>query len=146
MKINLDTLITDSATACHEFSIQTYVIEQDVEKILKAIVEVTSLRYGRYDNVSFQSTEGVQRFRSLSGAHMGESAEVVELPVVELTFSIPYDETILKNVIDQIFEANAAEEPVIYIKEIWSTRAIDYSDKTNPNRFWNRTEPKNGKN
>ncbi len=55
-----------------------------------------------------------------------------------LTFQ--YDEGVLKSVVDRIFEIHIAEEPVIYIDEGWSTRATSYSDKANPNRFWNRPE------
>jgi hypothetical protein len=84
----------------------------------------------------------VQKFRPVSGSHLGDSSRVFDFPVVELTFSIPYDEALLKDAIDRIFEIHIAEEPVIYIDEAWSTRSKSYSGKSNPNRFWNRAQYK----
>lgn len=130
---------SESATLCHEFVIRTYVPEEDVDKTLKAITEVVPLRYGSYENVAFHSAVGTQNFRPVSGSHLGDSSKVFDFPVVELIFSIPYDENILEPVVEKIFEVHIAEEPVIYINESWSTRAKSYSDKLNPNRFWNRT-------
>jgi hypothetical protein len=139
MASDLRTFSSNSATAVQEFVIRTYVPEEDVSKTLQAITEVVPLRYGSYANVAFQSSPGIQKFRPVSGSHLGESFRVFDFPVVELVFSIPYDEAILKKVVDRIFEVHIAEEPVIYINESWSTRAKTYSDKSNPNRFWNRS-------
>ena len=138
MELDLGTFSSESAMVCREFVIRTYVPEEDVQKTLQAVTEIVPLRYGSYDNVAFQSPPGIQKFRPLSGSHIGDSLEVLDFPVVELIFSIPYDLNILKSVVDRIFEVHVAEEPVIYIDESWSTRARIYSDKTNPNRFWNR--------
>ena len=138
MELDLGTFSSESAMVCREFVIRTYVPEEDVQKTLQAVTEIVPLRYGSYDNVAFQSPPGIQKFRPLSGSHIGDSLEVLDFPVVELIFSLPYDLNILKSVVDRIFEVHVAEEPVIYIDESWSTRARSYSDKTNPNRFWNR--------
>ena len=140
MVSDLNTFSSDSATAVREFVIRTYVPEEDVPKTLQAVTEVVPLRYGSYENVAFQSPPGVQKFRPVSGSHLGESSRVLDFPVVELIFSVPYDEVILKKVVDRIFEVHIAEEPVIHINESWSTRAKSYSDKSNPNRFWNRSD------
>jgi len=138
MDLDLSSFKTQSATVCRELKIQTYLPEEDVAKTLKAITEIVSLQVGSYENVAFHSQPGVQKFRPIKGSHLGDSSEVFGFSVVELTFSIPHDEEVLKKVIDRIFEVHIAEEPVIYIEEIWSTRAVSYSEKSNPNRFWNR--------
>ncbi len=140
MAPDLSTFSSNSATAVQEFIIRTYLPEEDVEKTLQAVTEVVPLRVGSYENVAFQSPSGIQKFRPVSGSHIGESAQVLDFPVVELIFSIPYDEATLKKVVDRIFDVHIAEEPVIYIDESWSTRAKRYSDKSNPNRFWNRSK------
>ncbi len=140
MELDLKTFSSKSATICREFVIRTYVPEDDVAKTLRAVTEVVPLRYGSYENVAFQSFPGTQKFRPVSGSHLGDSSRVFDFPVVEVVFSIPHDEEVLKSVIDRIFEVHIAEEPVIYIDEGWSTRATSYSDKANPNRFWNRPE------
>ena len=139
MELDLKTFSSKSATVCREFVVRTYVPEEDVLKTLRAVTEVVPLRYGSYENVAFQSPPGIQKFRPVSGSHLGDSSRVLDFPVVELIFSIPYDEGVLKSVVDRIFEVHIAEEPVIYIDEGWSTRAKSYSDKGNPNRFWNRS-------
>ena len=128
------------ATVCHEFKVQVYLPEEDVTKTLAVITEVASLRVGSYENVAFYSQPGIQTFRPIDGAHLGKSNHVFDFPVVELVFSIPHDAELLKMVVDSIFEVHIAEEPVIYIEEIWSTRAKSYSEKLNPNRFWNRDD------
>ena len=138
MDLDLSSFKTQSATVCRELKIQTYLPEEDVAKTLKAITEIVSLQVGSYENVAFHSQPGVQKFRPIKGSHLGDSSQVLDFSVVELIFSIPHDEEVLKKVIDRIFEVHIAEEPVIYIEEIWSTRAVSYSEKSNPNRFWNR--------
>lgn len=126
------------AGICREYKIQTYLPVEDVSKTLKAVTQIVPLQIGSYENVSFHSQPGVQKFRPVKGSHLGDSSQVFDFSVVELTFSIPHDEDVLKKVIDVIFEIHIAEEPVIYIEEIWSTRAKSYSEKSNPSRFWNR--------
>ncbi len=138
MASDLRTFSSKSATVSREFVIRTYLPEEDVAKTLRAVTEVVPLRYGSYENVAFQSSPGIQRFRPVSGSHLGELSQVIEDPVVELIFSIPAEEALLERVIDCIREVHSAEEPVIYIDEGWSTRAKSCSDKSNPNRFWNR--------
>jgi hypothetical protein len=140
MTLDLNSFTSQSATTCHEFVIRTYVPVEDVDKTLQAIAEVTPLRYGSYENVAFQSAAGTQKFRPLSGSHLGSASKVFDFPVVELVFAIPHDEELLKATVDKIFAVHIAEEPVIYINESWSTRARDYSDIANPNRFWNRPD------
>jgi hypothetical protein len=138
MDSDLSSFRTQSATVCREFKIQTYLPEEDVAKTLKAITEIVPLQVGSYENVAFHSQPGIQKFRPIKGSHLGDSSQVFDFSVVELTFSIPHDDEVFKKVIDRIFEVHIAEEPVIYIEEIWSTRAVSYAEKSNPNRFWNR--------
>lgn len=143
MSIDLEKLSSQSATFCRDFIIRTYLPEEDVVKTLDAITEVVPLKIGSYENVAFQSQSGTQKFRPVSGSHLGDTRQVFDFPVVELTFSIPHDGDSLQKVIDKIFSVHIAEEPVIFIDEGWSTRAKSYSEKSNPNRFWNREEFKN---
>ena len=140
MAIDLEKFSSQSATIFREFIIRTYVPEEDVVKTLDAVTEIVPLRIGSYENVAFHSQVGVQKFRPVSGSYLGDSPQVFDFPVVELTFSIPYDSESLKDVIDRIYEVHIAEEPVIYIDEAWSARAKSYSEKSNPNRFWNRSK------
>ena len=136
----MDDFESRHSSARREFKIQTFVPEEDVVKTLDAVTKIVPLRVGSYENVAFHSQPGVQKFRPIEGSHLGDSAEVLDFPVVELVFTIPHDVKILQQVTDAIFDVHVAEEPVIYIDEVWSTRAKSYSEKSNPNRFWNRSE------
>lgn len=138
MSLDPSVFESRSASVCREYKIQTYLPVEDVSKTLKAVTEIVPLQIGSYENVAFHSQPGVRKFRPIKGSHLGDSSQVLNFSVVELTFSIPHDEEVLTKVVDGIFEAHIAEEPVIYIEEIWSTRAKSYSEKSNPNRFWNR--------
>ena len=137
MNIDLENLSSQSATLCRGFIIRTYLPEEDVAKTLAAVTEVVPLKYGSYENVAFQSQPGIQKFCPVSGSYLGDTSQIFDFTVVELTFSIPHDENSLKEVIDKIFSVHIAEEPVIYIDEGWSTRAISYSEKSNPIRQQN---------
>ena len=117
---------------------------KSLTKLLKAVTFITPLRYGSYDNVAYQSSEGTQKFRPLTGSHLGDSNQAMEFTVVEVLFSIPYDKRILGRVLDQITRVHIAEEPVVYISETWVSRVKSYEDKSNPNRFWNRPEFEKG--
>lgn len=145
MESKLENFESQFSSSCRVFKIQTYLPQEDVAKTLAAITKIVPLRVGCYENVAFQSQPGIQKFRPIAGSHLGETQAVLDLPVVALVFTIPHDKSILENVIDTIFEEHVAEEPVIYIDEVYSTRAKSYSQKSNPNRFWNRAEYKDQK-
>jgi hypothetical protein len=136
--------LSDRLSGIHNSNVRTTYprTPADDVKTFDAVTTIVPLRIGSYENVTFHSQAGVQKFRPVSGSHLGDSSQVFDFPVVELTFSIPYDEASLKDVIDRIFEIHIAEEPVIYIDEGWSTRSKSYSEKSNPNRFWNRSQYK----
>ena len=58
-------------------------------------------------------------------------------PMVELKLSIERDEAILEKVMDAIHYVHHYEEPVIFLRENWVSRANYNPDNSNPNRFWN---------
>ncbi len=137
---HLKDFTSNNATLCHGYLIRTYIPQPDVKKTLAALTEIVPLRYGCYENVAFHSAVGTQNFRPVTGAYLGDVNNVLDFAVVELIFTIDFDEKILQSIIDKLFKIHIAEEPVIYITESWSTRAKNYSDTANPNRFWNRED------
>ena len=57
--------------------------------------------------------------------------------MVELKLSIERDAAILKKVMDAIIYVHHYEEPVIFLREDWASRANYDPSSDNPNRWWN---------
>ena len=62
--------------------------------------------------------------RTLEGPHLGENNQRLDFTVVAALFSIPYDKQTLGRVLDQITKVHIAEEPVVYVSEIWVRSAF----------------------
>jgi len=58
-------------------------------------------------------------------------------PMVELKISITRDLTMLAQVMDALLDAHHYEEPVIFVREDWASRAAYNPNSDNPNRWWN---------
>lgn len=109
------------------------------EALLQAVRRVCPLTYGHYDQVSFQTASGIQRFRSVPGGRNAVTDAVVQVPCVELRFFVPQPPEVLRNVLHVIYDVHPYEEPVILVSPYIRTLHITGSDEDNPNRFWNRT-------
>ena len=57
--------------------------------------------------------------------------------MVELKISIDRDVEVLAKVMDAIIYAHHYEEPVIFVREDWASRAAYNPQSDNPNRWWN---------
>jgi len=58
-------------------------------------------------------------------------------PMVELKISIQRDTDTLAQVMDAILAVHHYEEPVIFLREDWASRAAYDPDNDNPHRWWN---------
>lgn len=105
--------------------------------MLKAVVSKVDLEYGKYDQVAFLDAAGLEQFRPMEGSKAGRRAEAVRVPTTNVSFSVPYDLGVLKKALDAVRFAHSYEEPVIYVSEVWRSRASG-GDGSNPNRWWNR--------
>ncbi len=114
-----------------------------VDKILDAVIEVYPMSYGRYQRNASISAQGMESSQPQQGstttAHAeGYQAGVTETyPMVELKISIEKDLTILEKVMDAIHYVHHYEEPVIFLREDWASRAAYNPGSDNPNRWWN---------
>ena len=110
--------------------------------ILTAVREKAALTWGDYDTVSFESTAGTQRFRSLGTGHNPASDGIMEVACVELAFFLPGneagDEAEAAGVLEAIYGVHPYEEPVIFVQPSVRTLHIRGMDEDNPHRFWNR--------
>jgi hypothetical protein len=112
----------------------------DVDRIMEKVAKFAPLAMGKYDNNAFQSAAGVERYRPREGAAAGPETEVRKRPgIVELSFELPEDQTLLDQVIEAIFETHSYQEPVIRVQSILSGRSKGLDDSRNPNRWWNTT-------
>ena len=113
---------------------------EDVDRIMKAVVEITPLAMGSYDSNAYQSGTGIERYRPLDGAAAGPESEVRARPgVVEVSLELPADRSIVDRVIEAIFQVHSYQEPVIRIQTILGSRSKGLDDSSNPNRWWNTT-------
>ena len=113
---------------------------EDVDRIMTEVTAVIPLVMGKYDSNSYQSAEGVERYRPLQGAAAGPETELRKRSgVVEICFEMPEDKQLVEKVVEAIFQAHSYQEPVIRIQPILSSRSKGLDDSGNPNRWWNTT-------
>ncbi len=118
--------------------ITVQVPEQRSQRIIDAVLERDSLKYGDYDHVTFKTALGVQQFRSLGTGRNVATEKVVEVPCLELSFFVENIEDRVVDLLTSIYWAHPYEEPVIFIRPCLRTLHIRGTDESNPNRFWNR--------
>ena len=106
-------------------------------------MEVHPLSFGRYERNASISAVGRETARPKPGstttAHVdGFVAGSTETyPMVELKISIERDLPILASVMDAVISVHHYEEPVIFIREDWASRAAYNPRSDNPHRWWN---------
>ena len=113
----------------------------DADRVLEAIVASDPLSWGDYDRVSFISSCGEQRFRSLPGGVNAPTGDVVVVECVEIQVFTTARGADLERLLVSIYDAHPYEEPVIQLMEATRTRHVAGQDEDNPNRFWNRPAP-----
>ena len=115
--------------------------EEDADRILAHVCEVVPLAQGeKYDSNSFQSAPGIERYRPREGAVAGPESEVRKRPgVVELSFELPDDQSLLERVTETIFQVHCYQEPVIKVQHVLISRSKGLDDSDNPYRWWNTT-------
>lgn len=66
-----------------------------------------------------------------------EAGSTETYPMVELKISLERDLDALEKVMDAVMDAHHYEEPVIFLREDWASRAAYDPTRDNPNRWWN---------
>ncbi|KAA0912909.1 hypothetical protein [Aquicoccus porphyridii] len=107
------------------------------QRIVNAVLTEDALKYGDYDSVTFQTTPGTQKFRSLGSGRNSGTEKVVEVPCVELSFFLGGDDAKAVRVLKAIYTSHPYEEPVVFVVQCIRTLHIRGMDEDNPNRFWN---------
>lgn len=115
----------------------------DVDRLLDVVMAVYTLPYGRYQRNASASAVGMETTQPEAGSttttHVEgfEAGQTEDYPMVELKLSVPRDLKILEAVMDAVIYAHQYEEPVIYVREDWASRAAYDPTSDNPNRWWN---------
>lgn len=125
------------------FTIEVQTLPEDTDRILDEVMKVHPLSFGRYQrnaSISAIGKETAQPERnSTTTTHVDgfEAGSTETYPMVELKISIDRDQTALAKVLDAIIYAHHYEEPVIFVREDWASRATYNPQSENPNRWWN---------
>jgi hypothetical protein len=139
----LDTYRAASGHFDPVWTIEIQTLPRDVDRLLDAIVVVHPLRYGAYERNASVSAPGLETARPPAGSTTAthvpgfEPGSTETFPVVEVKISIERDPEVLERVMDAVIEAHHYEEPVIFVREDWASRAAYDPNNTNPNRWWN---------
>jgi len=125
------------------WTLEIQTLPEDTDRILDAIMVVHPLSYGRYQRNASISAVGKETAQpeenSTTATHDQEFAagQTETYPMVELKISVERELDVLAKVMDAILEVHHYEEPVIFIREDWVSRAEYDPNSPNPNRWWN---------
>lgn len=141
--MTLDQYKAKSGTFVPVWTLEIQTVIEDVDKILDAILEVYPLSYGRYKRNASISAVGMETAQPEPGSTTDKHIEgfvagaTETYPMVEIKISIERNTAILEKVMDAVHYVHHYEEPVIFLREDWVSRANYNPDRSNPNRFWN---------
>lgn len=125
------------------WTLEIQTLPHDTDRILDAVLTAHPLGYGRYQRNASISAVGRETSRpqadSTTTTHKRsyEAGATESYPMVELKISIERDLAVLARVMDTILRAHHYEQPVIYLREDWASRANYDPRSANPNRWWN---------
>ena len=140
---NLSAYNAKSGTLVPVFTIEVQTLPEDTDRILDEVMKVHPLSFGRYQRNASISAIGKETAQpepdSTTTTHVEgfEAGSTETYPMVELKISIDRDLAALANVMDAIIYAHHYEEPVIFVREDWASRAAYDPKSENPNRWWN---------
>ena len=125
------------------WTLEIQTVPEDTDRILDAVMAVHPMSFGRYERNASISAVGKEtaqpKDQSTTATHAVdfEVGETETYPMVELKISIERDLGSLEHVMDAILEVHHYEEPVIFVREDWASRAHYDPTSANPNRWWN---------
>ena len=139
----LDDYNAASGKLAPVWTLEIQTVPDDGDRILDAVVAVDPLVYGRYERNASVSAVGMETARPPAGSTTDTHVEgfvpgsTENYPVVEVKITVDRDLPRLESVMDAILGVHHYEEPVIFIREDWVSRAAYDPDNANPNRWWN---------
>ncbi|MEQ9489621.1 MAG: hypothetical protein RIM72_11580 [Alphaproteobacteria bacterium] len=140
---NLADYKAGSGTVVPVWTLEIQTLPTETDRILDAVMTVHPLGYGRYQRNASISATGRETTRpepnSTTTTHVEgfEAGTTHTFPMVELKISVERDLAVLQKVMDAVLDVHHYEEPVIFIREDWASRAAYNPNSNNPNRWWN---------
>ncbi len=134
---------SDSGSFVPVWTLEIQTRESDTDRILDAVMAVNPLAYGRYQRNASVSAVGIETAQPMAGSTTTTHVEgfapgtTDTYPMVELKISIERDTAMLNRVMSAILHVHHYEEPVIYLREDWASRAAYDPNRDNPHRWWN---------
>ncbi|MBC6441025.1 MAG: hypothetical protein GDA49_11590 [Rhodospirillales bacterium] len=98
-------------------------------------MQVHPLGYGRYQRNASISALGKETAHTHVAGFEPGSTETY--PMVELKISFERDLDVLARIMDAVIAVHHYEEPVIFLREDWTSRAAYDPNRDNPHRWWN---------
>ena len=132
-----------SGTFVPVWTLEIQTLPEDTERILDAVMQVHPLSYGRYKRNASISAVGRETAQPEAGStthtHVDGFApgSTETYPMVELKISVPRDAAVLEQVMGAVLDVHHYEEPVIFLREDWVSRAAYDPNRDNPHRWWN---------
>ena len=132
-----------SGTLVPVWTLEIQTLPEDTDRILDAVMKVHPLSFGRYRRNASISAVGKETAQPEPGSttttHVDgfEAGSTETFPMAELKISIERDLAVLQRVMDAIIDVHHYEEPVIFLREDWASRAAYDPRSDNPNRWWN---------
>lgn len=108
--------------------------DRDDARVREAPEAAAGLAYGPYRGVAFERATGVRFVRPADGSRLGADAEPVAMPARVLSLSAPCDPQVLACAVEAVRHAHPHEKLVIYVHQVWASRAGMTGDRKNPNR------------
>ena len=144
--MEISKLQTRTGTVERVWQIEIQASPEDANKIIDNVMEVDPLIYGRYKRNAFISAIGSETYvpeeNSTSAVHLGTADKVQTFPSALIVISVEQNRETLGRVLDAIRDVHHYEEPLIFIKDCWASRACYDPHNSNPNRWWNRDKAK----
>lgn len=127
------------------WTLEIQTLPEDTDRILDAVLEVHPLAYGRYERTASISALGKETARPKANStttttthKTGYRPGATETyPMVELKISVERDLAVLERVMNAVLAVHHYEQPAIYLREDWASRANYDPNNDNPHRWWN---------
>jgi len=125
------------------WTLEIQTLPEDTDRILDAVMAVHPLGYGRYRRNASISAVGRETAQpeadSTTHTHVEgfKPGATESYPMVELKISIERDAGVLERVMDAVIGVHHYEQPVIFLREAWASRATYDPVSDNPHRWWN---------
>ena len=141
--MHLDGYTAKSGSFVPVWTLEIQTLPEDIARILDEVLKVHPLSFGRYQRNASISAVGKETAQPEPGSTTTTHVEGCEAgttetyPMVELKISIERDAAVLERVMDAILHVHHYEEPVIFLREDWASRAAYDPESDNPHRWWN---------